>query len=117
MVSYNWITWQNTDLCFSFLQIPDMVNYNWITWQNTDFCCSFLQIPDMVNYSMAGRTYRYTDSPSLFPFGYGLAYTTFQYSDLQLVADQVQAGDPLQGSVVVSNTGFPVACDEASLGN
>ncbi|KAK7483297.1 hypothetical protein BaRGS_00025464 [Batillaria attramentaria] len=40
-------------------------------------------IPPMVDYSMTGRTYRYFDGDPLYPFGYGLSYTTFSYSDLK----------------------------------
>lgn len=69
------------------------------------------QIPDMVNYSMVGRTYRYSDSPSLYPFGYGLSYSTFAYVDLRLAHDVIQAGDPLEGSVVVRNVGS-LDCNE-----
>ena len=62
------------------------------------------QIPPMVNYSMQGRTYRYFEGDPLYPFGYGLSYTTFEYLDLiHLVF--VDAGQPLTGSVVVANTG------------
>ncbi|XP_076466350.1 uncharacterized protein LOC143297766 isoform X2 [Babylonia areolata] len=69
------------------------------------------QIPDMVNYSMAGRTYRYSTAPALYPFGYGLSYTAFRYSHLSLNASVVQAGQSLNVSVVVHNEG-PVTCDE-----
>jgi beta-glucosidase len=51
--------------------------------------------------------YRYYDKKDvepLFPFGFGLSYTTFEYSDLQ-VPETVTAGGPLQVSVTVENTG------------
>ena len=42
------------------------------------------ELPDFTDYSMKGRTYRYMKQDALFPFGYGLSYTTFQYSDLSV---------------------------------
>ncbi|XP_076444918.1 uncharacterized protein LOC143282917 [Babylonia areolata] len=62
------------------------------------------QLPPMVNYSMAGRTYRYFTEEPLYPFGYGLSYTTFGYSDLA-VPSTVVAGNHLEGQVTVRNLG------------
>ncbi len=62
-------------------------------------------IPDITNYSMEGRTYRYLDKPPLYPFGYGLSYTSFEYRDLKLSETRVQAGDSLVISATVVNTG------------
>ena len=56
------------------------------------------ELPEFTDYSMKGRTYRYMETEALYPFGYGLSYTTFEYSDLE--ADQNGA------SVTVTNTGL-----------
>jgi beta-glucosidase len=63
------------------------------------------QLPHFENYSMEGRTYRYFKGKPLYPFGYGLSYTTFSYSDLTLPQAAVKAGDPVGADVTVTNTG------------
>ena len=63
------------------------------------------QLPNFEDYSMKGRTYRYFEGEPLWPFGYGLSYTTFSYSKLTLPNPAINAGDPLNASVTVSNTG------------
>lgn len=68
------------------------------------FYQSIDQIPAFDNYDMKGKTYRYFEGKPLYPFGYGLSYSTFRYDDLQ-VPDVIQAGDSLQISVKVTNTG------------
>jgi beta-glucosidase len=69
------------------------------------------QLPHFENYSMKGRTYRYFEGEPLWPFGYGLSYTTFGYSNLTLPDAPINAGDPLNASVTVTNNG-KVAGDE-----
>ena len=63
------------------------------------------QLPNFEDYGMANRTYRYFKGKPLFPFGYGLSYTKFAYSDLALSANTVTAGQPLDANVTVTNTG------------
>ncbi len=63
------------------------------------------QLPNFEDYSMKGRTYRYFDNEPLWPFGFGLSYTTFAYGNLVLPDGPVNAGDPLHTSVTVTNTG------------
>ena len=63
------------------------------------------QLPHFENYSMKGRTYRYFAGEPLWPFGYGLSYTTFSYSNLTLPDGPINAGDPLDASVNLTNTG------------
>ena len=69
------------------------------------------QVPNFENYSMEGRTYRYFAGKPLYPFGYGLSYTTFGYSNLTLSQSDIAAKDPLNAEVTVTNTG-KVAGDE-----
>ncbi|KAK7100470.1 uncharacterized protein [Littorina saxatilis] len=62
------------------------------------------QVPPMVNYSMEERTYRYMREEPLYPFGYGLSYVSFQYSNL-VCPHTVQAGQDINGTVDVHNMG------------
>jgi beta-glucosidase len=70
------------------------------------------QLPHFEDYSMANRTYRYFKGKPLYPFGYGLSYSTFAYKDLTLPGD-LKAGDPLAADVTVTNTG-KLAGDEVA---
>lgn len=63
------------------------------------------QLPDFEDYNMAGRTYRYLAQQPLFPFGYGLSYTTFSYGKPVLDKQEVAAGETLTLTVPVTNTG------------
>ena len=60
------------------------------------------QLPDYEDYSMKGRTYRYFTGKALFPFGYGLSYTTFKVDGGQLNIDKSGKGTL---TVDVTNTG------------
>jgi len=53
---------------------------------------------------MAQRTYRYFAGKPLYAFGYGLSYSSFAYSDLQLSSRSIRAGSPLTVSATVKNT-------------
>jgi beta-glucosidase len=63
------------------------------------------QLPSFEDYSMNGRTYRYFQGEPLWPFGYGLSYTKFQYGALAVPQAPINAGDPLNVAVTVTNTG------------
>ena len=69
------------------------------------------QLPNFEDYSMANRTYRYFRGKPLYPFGYGLSYTQFTYSGLDVPSQPVNAGDPVNAAVTVTNSG-KVAGDE-----
>ena len=63
------------------------------------------QIPAFDDYSMQGRTYRYMTEEPLYPFGFGLSYSCFEYSDLQLDKTVIPAGDSLDVSLSLHNSG------------
>ena len=61
-------------------------------------------LPGFSDYSMTGRTYRYFKGEALYPFGYGLSYTSFNYNNLK-VSSQLKKGVNTTVSVTVTNTG------------
>jgi beta-glucosidase len=63
------------------------------------------QLPPFDHYSMKGRTYRYMTEEPLYPFGFGLSYSCFEYSDLQLDKREIAPGDSLNVSVMLHNKG------------
>jgi beta-glucosidase len=69
------------------------------------------QLPAFDDYSMAKRTYRYFDGEALYPFGFGLSYTSFAYSQPRVDHASVSATDAVTISADVKNTGS-VAGDE-----
>ena len=72
------------------------------------------QLPPFEDYAMKGRTYRYFEGKPLYPFGYGLSYTTFSYSGLTVPA-KLAAGDLLVAEVTVTNTGSKAGDEVAQL--
>ena len=75
------------------------------------FYRSVEQLPAFDDYNMAHRTYRYFSGDPLYSFGYGLSYTTFEYSNLTFDKSPLNAGDDLTVSVDVKNAG-KLASDE-----
>lgn len=64
---------------------------------------TYLERPDFIGTGKG--QYRYSDKSPLFPFGYGLSYTSFAYGEPELAATQIKAGDATTVSVTVTNTG------------
>jgi len=68
------------------------------------FYKSLNDLPDFSDYNMKGRTYRYFSGEPLYPFGFGLSYTTFAYSNLKVVAS-ASTSDKVKVTADVQNTG------------
>jgi beta-glucosidase len=62
------------------------------------------QIPPFEDYDMKGKTYRFFTLEPLYPFGYGLSYTTFIYSNLS-IPEKAVAGESVRVKVLVTNSG------------
>lgn len=63
------------------------------------------QLPAFDDYSMKGRTYRYMTEEPLYPFGFGLSYTSFQYSDIAIDKAKIKKGETVTVTTKVTNTG------------
>jgi beta-glucosidase len=63
------------------------------------------KLPAFDDYAMQGRTYRYFTGQPLYPFGHGLSYTRFEYSNLKLDRASVAADGSLQATMTVKNVG------------
>lgn len=67
---------------------------------------SITNLPPMMDYNIRnGRTYMYAKAKSLYPFGYGLSYTHFFYSNIKLSSSNISRNQSLTVSVNVENTG------------
>ncbi len=80
-------------------------NYNPSGRLPVTFYKSVDQLPPFTDYSMQGRTYRYFKGDPLYPFGFGLSFTTFKYDNLKFKPNSVKAGEPVTVSVEVQNVG------------
>ncbi len=74
---------------------------------------SIADVPPITDYSMLGRTYRYLGQEPLYPFGYGLSYTRFEYSHLEVSQSRLTAGESLRVSATLRNAGS-CASDEVT---
>jgi beta-glucosidase len=63
------------------------------------------QLPDFEDYSMKGRTYRYMTEAPLYPFGYGLSYTTFEFGNAQLSSSEIGKDETVKITIPVENKG------------
>jgi beta-glucosidase len=63
------------------------------------------QLPAFDDYSMNDRTYRYMTAEPLYPFGFGLSYSKFDYTELQLDKTILTLGDSLNISLTLTNCG------------
>ena len=71
------------------------------------------QLPPFDDYRMAGRTYRYMTEEPLYPFGFGLSYSAFEYNNLEFERAAVKMGERLPLKVTVKNTGARTAAEVA----
>ncbi|RAK07169.1 beta-glucosidase [Halanaerobium saccharolyticum] len=81
------------------------------------FVKSMDQLPDFRDYSMQNRTYRFMEEDPLYPFGFGLSYTDFEYSGLEL--SQTEFNSDFSGEtkvkVKIKNTGDTAGKEVAQL--
>jgi len=63
------------------------------------------QLPDFEDYSMKGRTYRYMTQTPLYPFGYGLSYTSFDYKNASLSSDKIAKNESVTITFDIVNSG------------
>ncbi len=68
------------------------------------FYKSAADLPPFESYEMSGRTYKYFTGEPLYPFGYGLSYTSFGYDNLSATRE-CQIGDTVRIAVAIKNTG------------
>lgn len=69
------------------------------------FYKSVNQLPSFDDYGFAGRTYMYMTQEPLFPFGFGLSYTTFDYAKAELQKTTIKKGESAKLSLTICNTG------------
>ncbi len=73
------------------------------------------KLPDFEDYSMQGRTYRYYEEKPLYPFGHGLSYGAFSYSQLSLDKGVAQASDDIYVRLLLENRGKMTAVEVVQL--
>ncbi|MEL6276126.1 MAG: glycoside hydrolase family 3 C-terminal domain-containing protein, partial [Bacteroidota bacterium] len=73
------------------------------------------QLPPYEDYSMRGRTYRYMTEEPMYPFGYGLSYSSFSYSNVKLSSTKIKEDQSTEVSCTVTNVGSRVAKEVVQL--
>ncbi|MCI2047992.1 MAG: glycoside hydrolase family 3 C-terminal domain-containing protein [Faecalibacterium sp.] len=73
------------------------------------------ELPAFTDYAMQGRTYRYMKQAALFPFGYGLSYTSYVYSGAALSAEKLDAENGIDISARVKNAGKMAGTETAEV--
>ncbi len=63
------------------------------------------KLPEFEDYTMEGRTYRFSTDNIDYPFGFGLSYSSFEYSNLKLSTTKINSCMALSGSFMLTNTG------------
>lgn len=63
------------------------------------------ELPDFCDYSMKNRTYRYMENEALYPFGYGLSYSKFEYGEMWADRNRLNTGEEFNCRVTVKNVG------------
>ncbi len=69
------------------------------------FPTSLADVPAFEDYAMKGRTYRYAEHEALYPFGFGLSYTRFEYGELSLSSERISTEQSVTVGVSVKNAG------------
>ena len=69
------------------------------------FYKSVAQLPPFDDYRMDGRTYRFFKGDPLYPFGFGLSYTRFKYSDFNVSSSRISPSENVTVSATVENAG------------
>lgn len=94
------------EVLFGKVSPSGRVNQTWIADEK--------DLPDFEDYDIirGKRTYRYFDGETLFPFGWGLSYTTFEYSDFSAAC---RDGQMLEVTFTVTNTGARTADEVAQV--
>jgi len=72
---------------------------------------SLEQLPPFDDYSIDNRTYRYMKEEPLYPFGFGLSYSSFEYAGLRLEKETLALGDALHLSLTLRNSGAQAAAE------
>lgn len=79
------------------------------------FPMSLEQLPPYEDYSMEGRTYRYMKEAPMYPFGYGLSYTSFAYSDMRVSKSRIRRNEHITAEVTVKNSGSVTSSEVVQL--